>query len=693
MQTQSNNPSLANELQTGKSTDPLFQPLTIGHLTLKNRIMSTSHASGMDDGGMPAFAYQRYHEEKAKGGLALTMFGGSSNIAPDSPSVFDQLRVDSDAVIPHLQSFSERIHQHGTALMCQITHLGRRGDATADNWLPTIAPSVQRETLHRSIPREMDKHDIQRVVRAFGEAARRCYEGGLDGIETLAGSHLLGQFFAPDTNQRTDKYGGSIENRVRFALMVYESMRKSVGDNFLLGIRMSMHENRGGLSKDDALQIVEILEREGAIDFLNCVFGRMDTELSLAEYNMPGMSRPLAPFLDRMREIKQATQVPVFHAARIVDVATARHAIRDNLLDMVSMTRAHIADPQIVNKIQRGEEHRIRPCFGACHCMDKKPSCIHNVATGRETQIPQVIARAPVSEKKVVVVGGGPAGLEAARVAAERGHTVTLLEAAPRLGGQLLLATKASWRRDIISVVDWRVAELEHLNVDVRLNLYAQEQDVLALQPDIVIVATGGLPNGGNIQGFDEHCVNTWDVLGGHTSTAENVIVYDGTGRHEAISCAQFIAAQSAHVEFFTIDAMPAAELGYAERPVHRKKMYELGVPMHTDSVLQSVEPHGNRLRAVFRNDLTDTTTEWLTDQVVVEQGTVPADEVFHELKQKSANDGYTDIDALLNCKPQPHAEPGARANNFCLYRVGDAVSSRSLHAALLDAYRIAVAL
>jgi len=415
--------------------DPLFQPLQIGHLTLKNRIMSTSHASGMDDNGMPAVRYQRYHEEKAKGGLALTMFGGSSNVAADSPSVFDQLRVDSDDVIPHLQQFSERIHAHNTALMCQITHLGRRGDATADFWLPTIAPSSVRETLHRSIPREMDEHDIQRVVKSFGLAAKRCYEGGLDGIETLAGAHLIGQFFSPDTNQRSDKYGGSLENRVRFALMVYEEMRKQVGDNFLLGIRMSIRENRGGLSREDALTIVDILQREGAIDFLNVVFGRMDTELSLAEYNMPGMSQPLAPFLEQVRDVKQIARVPVFHAARIVDIATARYAIRDGLLDMVAMTRAHIADPQLVNKIQRGEEDRIRPCFGACHCMHKKPSCIHNVSTGRETNLPHIIARSETPAKKVVVVGGGPAGLEAARVAAERGHEVTLLEAAAKLGG------------------------------------------------------------------------------------------------------------------------------------------------------------------------------------------------------------------------------------------------------------------
>ena len=365
--------------------DPLLQPLKIKHLTLKNRIISTSHASGMDDDEMPGERYQRYHEEKAKGGLALTMFGGSSNVAPDSPSTFNQLRVDDYRVIPYFQQFSERIHAQGAALMCQITHLGRRGDPTADCWLPTLAPTPVRETLHRSIPREIDEDDIKRIVRSFGEAARRCYEGGLDGLETHAGGHLIGQFFSTDINQRTDKYGGSLENRARFALMVHAAIRKSVGDDFLVGMRMSIYEDRGGLSTEDALAIAQLLEREGAIDFLNCVSGRMDTELALAEKNMPGMTEPLAPFLPQVAAFKNELSLPVFHAARITDVATARYAIREGILDMVAMTRAHIADPQIVNKIMRGEEDRIRPCFGASHCMYKKPSCVHNVAAGRET--------------------------------------------------------------------------------------------------------------------------------------------------------------------------------------------------------------------------------------------------------------------------------------------------------------------
>ena len=242
------------------SKDPLLQPLRIKHLTLKNRIMSTSHACGLEEGGMPTEAYQAYHEEKAKGGLALTMFGGSSNVAPDSPNVFRQLNVGVDEIIPHLQRFSARIHRHGAALMCQITHLGRRGESYAQDWLPTIAPSPVRETLHRAVPKEMDAHDIARVVAAFGDAAWRCKEGGLDGVETLAGAHLIGQFLSPATNRRGDGFGGSLENRCRFGLMVFEEMRRRIGDDFLLGFRFVVDEgHEAGLCFEDCLAIAKDL--------------------------------------------------------------------------------------------------------------------------------------------------------------------------------------------------------------------------------------------------------------------------------------------------------------------------------------------------------------------------------------------------------------------------------------------------
>lgn len=666
--------------------DPLLQPLTIKHVTFKNRLMSTSHASGMEVDGMPVDRYQAYHEGKARGGIALTMFGGSSNVAPDSPNIFRQLNVGVDAIIPFLQQFSRRIHAHGAALMCQITHLGRRGEPYASNWLPTIAPSPIRETLHRSFPKEMDEHDIARVVKAYGAAARRCKEGGLDGIETLAGGHLIGQFLSPRTNRRTDRFGGSLENRCRFGLMVYEEMRRQVGDRFLLGLRYVVDEGgtKGGLGFEDCVEIARVFERTGYLDFFNAIYGRMDTEIGLAVDNMPGMASPIAPWLKRVGEFKQAVRLPVFHAARISDIATARHAIREGLLDMVAMTRAHIADPNIVAKLEAGQEDRIRPCVGATHCQSQyRPHCLHNPATGREASLPQTVARSDRPGRKVVVVGGGPAGLEAARVSAERGHDVVLFEAADRLGGQVLLATRASWRKDLAGLVEWRQRELERLGAALRLNTYAERADVLAEKPDVVIVATGGVPDLDWIDGA-EHVTSVWEAIGGEKPLAAEIVVYDGTGRHPAPQAAELALAQGRRVRYVGIDAQLAMELTYAERAIWKKRAYELALPTTFDHEIEKVERRGNRLAATFRNMSTGAAMELVADQIIVEHGTVPADQLYKDLRAESGNDGVTDIDALLEGRRQPVARAG-----FELHRIGDAVASRNIHAAVLDALRL----
>ncbi len=663
--------------------DPLFQPLTIRNVTFKNRFMSTSHACGLEESGMPKERYQRYHEEKAKGGIALTMFGGSSNIAPDSPNVFQQLYVGDDAVIPHLQQFSERVHAHGTAIMCQITHLGRRGEPYASNWLPTIGPSPIRETLHRSFPKEMDENDITRVVKAYGAAAKRCQEGGLDGIETLASSHLIGQFLSPQTNKRTDKYGGSLENRCRFGLMVYEEIRRQVGDRFLVGLRCSVDDAiADGLSSEEALAIAKLFEASGYIDFFNGIYGRMDTLIGLAVDNMPGMASPIAPWLQAVGAFKREVRLPVFHAARITDIATARHAIRDGLLDMVAMTRAHIADPHLVHKLAKDREEEIRPCVGATHCMSPhRPVCLHNAATGRETTMPQNIGPADGPKRKAVVIGGGPAGLEAARVLAERGHTVTLFEAAPKLGGQARIGANASWRADLIGVVDWRASELERLGVAVLCNHVAEAHDVLAETPDIVIVATGGVPD---LNGL-EHATSVWDLLTGNAAVGEDVIVYDGTGRHPAPHGAEHAAMAGSQTILVSIDGELATELTYAERAVWKRRLYELDVPMTFDHRLTRIIRDGNRKTATFVNETTGTATMLMADQIIVEHGTLPLDQIYHDLRGHAANNGVTDLDTLIAVQPQP---PGKRSG-FDLHRIGDAVASRNIAAAIYDALRL----
>ena len=665
-------------------TDPLFQPLTIRNVTFKNRIMSTSHACGLEEGGMPKERYQRYHEEKARGGIGLTMFGGSSNVGPDSPSVFQQLYVGDDEVIPYLQQFSERVHKHGAAIMCQITHLGRRGEPYAGHWLPTIGPSPIRETLHRSFPKEMDDDDIARVVAAYGQAARRCKEGGLDGVESLGNSHLIGQFLSPATNKRTDGYGGSLENRCRFGLMVFEEIQRQAGDDFLVGFRCAVDEAMAeGLSQDECIEIAHVFERSGFIDFFNGNYGRMDTLLGLAVDNMPGMASPIAPWLKSVGAFKREVSLPVFHAARITDLATARYAISEGLLDMAAMTRAHIADPHLVNKLADGQEDQIRPCVGATHCMSpQRPVCLHNAATGREVKMPQVVARAENPGRRAVVVGGGPAGLEAARVLGERGHHIVLFEAAPRLGGQVLLGAEASWRKDLSGVVDWRAGEVDRLGIDVRTSHYAELEDVLAEDPEIVIVSTGGVPDIGWLDGV-EHATSAWDFLTGGGAVGEQVLVYDGTGRHPALQCAERAATAGADVQLVCIDGEIATELTYAERAIWKQKVYEAGVTMTQDHRLLRIAKTGNRLTATFANEATGTMVEYPADRVVVEHGTIPVDDIYQALRGDSANNGVTDLDALLSGRPQ------SQGAGFELHRIGDAVSSRNIAAAVYDALRL----
>ena len=674
---------------TAPAEDPLLQPFRLKHLTFRNRIMSTSHACGLAEGGMPAERYQRYHEAKARGGIALTMFGGSSNVSPDSQWNFPQINLHDERIVEHFRCFSTRIHEHGAHLMCQITHVGGRGEPYAGARLAPIGPSPLRETLHRAFAREMDEHDVERVVADYARAAVRCRDGGLDGLETLAGAHLIGQFLSPATNRRTDRFGGSVANRCRFGLMVHEAIRKAVGDDFVVGIRFVIDEAaEGRLDFEECLEIARVFEASGTIDFFNAIYGRMDTQITLAVDCMPGMASPMAPFLARAGAFRQAVDLPVFHATRIAELATARYAIREGLLDMVAMTRAHIADPEIVAKLARGEESRVRPCVGATHCMSElRPTCLHNPSTGHEGELPHEIAPA-ARRRRVLVAGGGPAGLEAARVCAERGHDVKLLEASGTLGGQVRLATQASWRRDLIGIIDWRSREIERLGVEVRFNQYVEPEAIGEDDADVVIVATGGVPDIDWIDGA-EHCTSVWDLLTGAVRPSERVIVYDGTGRHAALTAAEKSRLAGSEVAFFGVDGHLAMEMAYSEQVIWRRRTYELGIAPMLDRRIVRVERDGNRLRATFRNELTGAEETREADQVVVEHGTRPADALFRDLRDRSSNRGVVDEEALLRGQAQPEAD----GDGFRLFRIGDAVSSRNIHAAVLDAFRLCRAL
>ena len=379
--------------------DPLLQPYQLRHLTLRNRLMSTSHEPSYSEDGMPKDRYRLYHVEKARGGIALTMTAGSAVVSPDSPPVFGNLLAYKDEIVPWLRRLADECHDLGSAVMIQLTHLGRRTAWNKADWLPIVAPSRVREPAHRGFPKAAEDWDLDRIVADYAAAAQRMQAAGLDGFEIDAYGHLPDQFWSPATNHRDDAYGGALDNRMRFSVRVLQAMRDAVGPKFLIGVRMVADEDWDiGLSKQDGAEIARRFAGGGVVDFLNIIRGHIESDNAITDV-IPIQGMPSAPHLDFAGEIRAATKFPMFHAARINDVATARHAIAEGKLDMVGMTRAHIADPHIGRKLAAGQEARIRPCVGATYCLDRiyegnEALCVHNAATGREASMPHDIPRA-----------------------------------------------------------------------------------------------------------------------------------------------------------------------------------------------------------------------------------------------------------------------------------------------------------
>jgi N-methyl-L-proline demethylase len=671
--------------------DPLLQPYSLKHLTLKNRIMITAHEPAYPEDGMPKERYRAYHVERAKAGVALTMTAGSAAVSRDSPPAFNNILAYKDEVTPWMKDLADACHEHGAAVMIQLTHLGRRTRWDQGDWLPVVSPSHKREAAHRAFPKKIEEWDIERIVRDYADAAERMKAAGLDGIELEAYGHLMDQFWSPLTNELDAPYGGALDNRLRFTFDVLSAIRERVGADFIVGVRYTADELLdGGLTKQDGLEISRKLRESGMVDFLNIIRGHIDTDAGLTDV-IPIQGMPSSPHLDFAGEIRAATKFPTFHAARIADVATARHAIATGKLDMVGMTRAHMTDPHIVRKIVEGREPDIRPCVGANYCLDRiyqggAAYCIHNAATGRETTMPHEIAKANV-RRKIVIVGAGPAGLEAARVGAERGHKIVVFETANAPGGQIRLTAQSPRRREMMGIIDWRMAQCEARGVAFHFNAWADAGVVLDEGPDVVVVATGGFPHTEILHSGNDLVVSAWDILSGDAKPGANVLLFDDAGDPAALQAAEFIANTGAKLEIMTPDRSFAPEVMAMNLVPYMRSLQKLDVTFTVTYRLEAVRREGNELIAVIGSDYGGVRKERRFDQVVVNHGILPMDDLYFELKAQSRNLGAVDQEALLAGRAQDLSPNPDGA--FQLFRIGDAISARNTHAAIYDALRL----
>ncbi|MBG0510600.1 NADH:flavin oxidoreductase [Agrobacterium sp. MOPV5] len=674
------------------SSDPLLQPYQLKHLTLRNRIIVTSHEPAYPEDGMPKGRYRAYTVERAKGGVALTMTAGSAAVSRDSPPVFNNLLAYKDEIVPWIREMTDAVHEQGAAIMIQLTHLGRRTRWDKGDWLPILAPSHHREAAHRAFPKKIEDWDIERIIKDFADAAERMKAGGMDGVELEAYGHLIDQFVSPLTNELDGPYGGPLENRMRFCLDVFRAMRERVGDHFILGVRYTADEClEGGTGQAEGIEIARRLKESGLIDYLNVIRGHIDTDPGLTDV-IPIQGMANAPHLDFAGEIRAATSFPTFHAAKIPDVATARHAIAAGKVDMVGMTRAHMTDPHIVRKIMEKREDDIRPCVGANYCLDRiyqggLAFCIHNAATGREETMPHEIPKA-AERRKVVIVGAGPAGLEAARVCAERGHEVVVFEAANNPGGQIRLTAQSERRREMISIIDWRMSQCERLGVTFHFNNWAEADTVLSENPDVVIIATGGLPHTDVLSSGNDLVVSAWDIISGDVKPGTNVLVFDDAGDHTGLQAAEFLAKAGAKVEIMTPDRAFAPEVMAMNLVPYMRSLQKRDVTFTVTYRLEAAERNGNQLVAHVGSDYGGVTKSRTVDQIVVNHGTVPLDDLYFELKPGSKNLGEISYDALLAGAAQAVERNPEGA--YRLFRIGDAVAARNTHAAIYDALRLA---
>jgi 2,4-dienoyl-CoA reductase-like NADH-dependent reductase (Old Yellow Enzyme family)/thioredoxin reductase len=647
----------------------LFSPQKLGSHRLKNRICMSAHADGLAEHGVPTERALRYYEARARGGAGFLMCFGSSSVHPDSSArAWNGVELFDDRVIPYLSTFSDGIHKHGVPVVAQITHKGRRGHSEGNDFRRLVGPSPVREPNHRETPHELDRETIAEIVRAFADAAFRLKQGGFDGCEVMASAcHLVDQFWTPRVNRRTDEYGGDLFSRMRFGVEVLQAIRERVGADFLIGIRMTGDEMlEGGLDRTAAQEIARKLDELGILDYFNIVGASCETYTTEA-LTVPDMSFPVALFTGLAASIKAVVGVPVIATGRINDPALAERVLRDEQADLCVMTRALIADPDLPQKTREGRLDDIRLCHGYnSGCIDRiytgrGVTCVQNAVVGREREWSEL---PPAAERplKVVIVGGGPAGLECARVARLRGHSVVLFEKSQELGGQTLIAKRAPARQDFDGACRYTSRQCEKLGVDIRLGAEADTATVLRENPDVVVLATGARALRPDIPGIDAHGISAWDVLAGKEPSGSRVLVIDEEYGYQATSVAELLLDHGKRVAMVTSERTIGSFLGATTAPPVFERLFTKGVTLHCHLGVVRLEEG----RATARN---------------VWSGREEALSPFEAFVYAYGGEAVSDLEASLKGRV-PRLE-----------LVGDCYAPRTLQHAILEGHKIARAL
>lgn len=585
----------------------LFQPLKLRHVSLRNRIVFGAHTANMSEAGLPGERHRGYYEERARGGAAMIVV---EPVPVHRTAVLTRgnFRHSSDDIIPHFRKVTDAVHGHGAAICHQLYHVGQHGDfdnSYEPNWSPSGLPSFHDSDGSHA----MSEAEIEEIIASFVAAARRAKESGFDGVEIFAAYHaLIDQFWTPFSNRRTDRWGGSLDNRVRFSAEILSRIRKSVGEDFIIGLAVNLDpEVKASLSIAEMQEIVSWHDERGLMDYVTCGTGSYFAFQGIIP-NVFFADKLGAPFAEALKQVVKNARVQCESHVRTPE--NAEYVVRSGQADMVSIVRGQIADPHLANKAREGRPEDIRPCL-SCNQMcwgrryrDYWISCLINPSAGREFEWGGDRFAPAKSPKRVLVVGGGVAGLEAARVAAERGHQVTLVEASDRLGGQFRLAGQQPRRHQIIDFIDWYERQLEKLQVNIRYNTYMEAEEARAFGADEVVVATGSEPDGMGFQratperdtlpGIERG--NVWsaeEVMRREARLGHRVLVLDETANWKGSGTALHLAEAGYEVVVVTPAPAVMAEMARTNADFNmRMRLRELGVRLISDAGIR--EWHGN---------------------------------------------------------------------------------------------------